>query len=339
MNESNRPTIGLALSGASGRAITHIGLLEVLREHNIPIDYITACSSGTLVAASYACGTMEQLKTDWLKFNKKFILSLMKVDTSGTGIFKTEKFTEWGIRYTLNKKFEDVTPRLGFVCADILTGEQILLTLGDILKAEQASCAVPGLFEPVQWGTRLLVDGGLFSIVPTTQAKEMGADIVIGVDISSTRYMFTTKYLRMRKGYNFLRKSMPVRIYLRLHELIDRLLTKSVDFIFYNQSDILDESNYPQPSLFSIIGKALDISVAQNEKKHGKLADYDYLICPNVKHLGKADFQSAHEMLEEGRRAALEAIPAIKKLIENFRKDNHAPAVKLTPPLVTHKND
>ena len=70
-----RPKIGLALSGGSGRAIAHIGVLEVLREYNIPIDVITACSSGTMVAGSFACGTLEELKQDWLKWNKGFILN------------------------------------------------------------------------------------------------------------------------------------------------------------------------------------------------------------------------------------------------------------------------
>ena len=321
MEGRERPKIGVALSGAAGRAITHIGVLEVLRENDIPIDYITACSSATIIASSFASGTMESLKKDWIMLNKKFLLSLLGIDKTGTGMFNSDKFTEWGAKYSLNKKFEDVYPRLGFVCADIITGEQVLLSLGDIPQAGQASCAVPGLFEPVRWGNKLLVDGGLFSIVPTTQAREMGADIVIGVDIASSRYIFDQKLMTMRKGYNFLRKSWPVKAYVKIHDLVDRAFSKSINFIYHNQSDLLEESGFIQPGMFAILGKALDISVEQSERNNGVLLDCDYLISPNVKHHGRTDFESAKNMLIEGRRAAMEAVPAIQKLIKSFQKD------------------
>lgn len=320
MNEINRPKIGLALSGASGRAITHIGVLEVFRENNISLDCITACSSGTFIAASYACGTMEELKYDWMKFNKRFVLSVMGTPSGAGGIFRTEKMAKWLSKYTKGKKFEDVRPRLGFVSADIRTGEIVLLTLGDLVKAGQASSAVPGLFQPVEWGNKLLVDGGLFSIVPTTQAKQMGADIVIGVDIASSPYMFDTSYLNMRRGYNFLRRSWPVKLYLKLHQLIDWAFSKSINFLYYNRPDVFEESSLPAPGFFSILGKALDISVEQSDTKKGLFFDYDLMISPNVKHHGKADFVSAAEMLEEGRRAARAAMPEIKKLIMNWQQ-------------------
>lgn len=314
----DRPKIGLALSGGSGRAIAHIGVLEVLRENNIPIDYITACSSGALIAASYACGTMEQLKQEWTKLDKKFFLNMMELDKSRKGIFSLEKLAEYFSRYTLGKNFEDVTPRLGFVATDIITRQPVLLALGPILKAGQASCAVPGLFEPVEWGSKLLVDGGLFNIVPTTQAGEMGADIVLGVDIASTRYMFSQKFLRVRKGYNFFRNSWPVRLYAKLYDFLDWMFTKSVDFIYYNQSDILEEGSIDNPRMFAILGRAIDLSIKQSEKHKNHITDCDYIIAPDVKRRGSADFENASAMLEEGRRVTEEAIPDIRKLLRDY---------------------
>lgn len=314
----NRPKIGLALSGASGRAITHIGVLEALQEHGISIDVVTAVSSGTLIAASSACGTVERLKADWLRLNRRFLLEHLAIDKSGRGVFSLEKFAEWFAQYTLGKRFEEVRPVLGFVCVDILRSEPVTLSLGDLVHAAQASCAVPGLFEPVQWGNKLLVDGGLFSIIPTSQAKEMGAEIVIGVDIASTRYMFSQKYLRVWKGYNFLRRTWPVRIYAKIHEFIDRAFTKSVDFIYYNQSDLLEESGMRDPGMFAILGKALDISIRQHEDRQDFIRDCDYLISPDVKQRGKIDLASAAAMLAEGRRAAEAAIPDIKRLIRDY---------------------
>jgi NTE family protein len=316
--KTGRPTIGLALSGGSGRAITHIGVLEVLRENSIPIDYITACSSGALIAASYACGTIERLKEDWLRMDRGFLWTLLELNKNGKGILGTEKAEAWASKYFADRRFEDVKPPLGFVCADIVTGEPVLLSLGEIAKAVRASCTVPGLFEPVEWGNRLLIDGGLFSIIPTAEARKMGADIVIGVDIAATRYMFKKRFYHMRKGYNFFKRSLPFRLYASIHEFFDQLFTKSVDFIYYNQSDTFEETEQPGPGMFSILGKAIDISLAQSEKRKDFLVDCDFLLSPQVKHLGKTDMESAAEMLEEGRRVTREAIPAIKKLISDY---------------------
>ena len=319
---ASRPKIGLALSGGSGRAIAHIGVLEVLCENKIPIDIITSASSGCLIAASFSCGTMDKLKSDWLHLNKRFLMTLFEINKDGGGALSTERAANWFRQYTISKNLEDVKPSLGFVCADIMTGHPVTLSLGDVTRAVQASCSVPGLFEPVQWGNKFLVDGGLFSIIPTTQAKEMGADIVIGVDIASTRYMFTRKLHQLRKGYKFIKNSFPARIYTKLHEWVDSFFTKSIDFIYYNQSDILEESDFARPGMFAILGKALDISVAQREKKHDILSDCDSLISPDVKTLGKVDLESSAKMLEEGRRATLVAIPEIRRLIQDFEWQN-----------------
>ncbi|TSA45782.1 hypothetical protein D4R52_01855 [bacterium] len=317
---TNRPKIGLALSGGAGRAIAHIGVLEVLKENGIPVDYLTAASSGTLIAASYACGTMEQLKEDWLHFNKKFLYGLMDLNVEGGGsVISTTRGADWFRRYTMSKNLEDVRPTLGFVCADIMTGEPVTLALGEIIRAVQASCAVPGLFEPVPWGNKLLVDGGLLSIIPTVQAKEIGADIVIGVDIASTRYIFSRQLHGIRKGYRLLKESLLARVYAKLHGLVDSLFTKSIDFIYYNQSDILEENNFSRPGMFAILGKALDISAAQQEAQAGVLRDCDCLISPDVKHLGRVDLDGSAGMLQEGRRAALAALPEIRRVIHDYQ--------------------
>lgn len=319
LKSNERPKIGLALSGGAGRAVTHIGVLEALREHNIPVDYLAACSSGTIIAGSYACGTMEVLKSDWLKFDRKFVMNLFKISTSGRELFNPEEMIEFIKKYLLEKHFEEVNPRLGFTTVDVLTGESITLAMGDIAKAAIASSAVPALFPPVPWGNRLLVDGGLFSIVPTTQVKQMGADLVIGVDIAATRYAFSQKFYRLRMGYNFVRNSLPVRAYIAIHEGIDRLFNKSMNFIFYNQSDFFQEETIDQPGFLGILGRAVDISSERKRLENNVIADCDYLISPLVKHLGKFDFETTSQMIEEGRRATEAAIPDIKKLIEDYQ--------------------
>src|SRR3989338_2648601 len=305
-NHPQRPKIGLALSGASGRAIAHIGILEVFRENNIPIDYISACSSGCVVAASFACGTMDKLKEDLLKLERKTLLDFFMLVKTSNGIFDLEKFGQWVAAYTNGKRLEEVAPRLGFVSADIVSGVPVLLSLGDIAKAAQASCAVPGLFRPVDWGGMRLVDGGLYHIVPTTQAKEMGADIVIGVDIAATRYMFSNKWYPIKKTYDALRNSLPARAYMKVHRAIDKILVSATRA----QADT-------DPGVFALLDRALEITIANAEKYKGVISGYDLLLEPNVKHLGKISFKNSLMMLEDGRRIAMGALPKIRKLIDS----------------------
>lgn len=296
-NNENRPKIALALSGASGRAIAHIGVLEVLREHNIPVDYITACSSATMIAASYACGTMEKMKADLLNMDRKSLFNLFGLDKTGKGVFSLDKIGAWVRTYVGDNKLEDVYPRLGFVCIDVMSAEPFLLVMGDIVKAGQASSAVPGLFEPVQWGSRLLVDGGLFSLLPVDQAREMGADIVIGVDLAATKFMYKKGYINAWRGYNFLKKSFAL---IGLNRIP-----------YFLKSNEYEPKN---PHLFTILGKALEIASEQHAR--GEIPVPDIMLSPNIKHLGKINFKMSKIMYEEGRRAAEEAMPEILQLMK-----------------------
>jgi len=189
-NNLTRPKIGIALSGASGRTIAHIGVLEVFKENNIPVDFMVGCSSGALVAATFASNTMHDLKDELFDMTRQKFLSLLSAKDARGGIFHLNKAAAWFETYLNGLTFENAYPKLGFVAADINTGELINLTSGDMVKAINASVAVPGLFEPTIIDNRVLVDGGLVNIVPTKAVKDMGADIVIGINIAATKFIY-----------------------------------------------------------------------------------------------------------------------------------------------------
>src|SRR3989344_2287717 len=105
MND-HRPKIGLALSGGSLRSIAHIGVLEVFSEHKIPIDYISACSSASIVAASFSCGTMDQLKQDWLDLKLEKRGEMIERTGSNGGLYHLHKAEIMFCKYTRNQHFE-----------------------------------------------------------------------------------------------------------------------------------------------------------------------------------------------------------------------------------------
>lgn len=314
------PKIGLALSGGSRRAITHIGVLEVLTENQIPIDSIAACSSGTLVASSFACGSMSLLKDMLLKFDTPSLLEALKLSKEGGGVFNMEKAEEEIFRQiTCGKKFEDVKPTMSFVACDLDTGESVSLNLGDLARACRISCSVPPLFSPVRWGNRLLVDGGFVNIVPVQETRDMGADIVIGVDIAATRNIIRQRYLAMWQGLRFLKKTPPFQIFNRIIATVDKFYENSLKIVFYNQSDFIENRDLQNPDVFTVVGKAMAVVEERRKKADANESACDIMLAPNVKHFGWLGVGKSVQMLAEGRRAAREALPEIRRLIQNYQ--------------------
>jgi NTE family protein len=177
------PRIGLALGGGAARGFAHIGVIQVLEENGIKIDYVTGTSAGSLVAALYASGKSgsalaamadnmdESAFTDWA--------------FPGRGLIRGEALAKFVRENTGGRSIENMRVPLGIVATDLDNGQPILFQIGDPGVAVRASSAVPAVFTPVRIGSREYVDGGLVSPVPVRFARQMGAELVIAVDISA----------------------------------------------------------------------------------------------------------------------------------------------------------
>ena len=179
---ASRPRIGLALGGGAARALCHIGVLQVLQEHGIPVDLVAGTSGGSIIGALYAAGvkldTMIELaqRINWSHLVKFQLRRDGLLDASGL-----ERMIELMVA---RKRFEDLDIPFSAVAADIVTGEEVILNRGPVAPAVRASCAIPGIFLPVQLNRRLLVDGGLVQNVPARVAREMGGEVVISVELT-----------------------------------------------------------------------------------------------------------------------------------------------------------
>lgn len=311
----DRPKVGIALSGASGRAIAHIAVLEVFKENNIPIDYIVGCSSGGLIAVSYAAGTMDYLK-DWLyKLTFRKMFSLWSVWDAKGGMFHMNNANETFLNVTKGLGFEDLSPKVGLTATDINTAELVNITSGDLLKAVKATIAVPGLFEPVVMENRVLVDGGLVNVVPTKQAKAMGADIVIGVNLAATKFIYEKK-MPIWRGYRFITRLLGLQF---LRERIIPMLSPKILFRIDSQSDILEAEDIKVPGMITMLSKAIDHSFHIEQQWTEAEIACDWMVEPRVKHYGKTEFSSLQDIYNEGRRAAQLAVPQIRNLIQNYK--------------------
>src|ERR1700722_10319791 len=137
-----RITIGLALSGAGNRSSFYIGFLEVFDKHALKLDYISTMSGGALVAAAYACGNLEEFKKEILTLNKNNLKKFIAKSGGKGGLYSLEPLEQEMLRFTQGKTFEEVAPKMAFVCVDIENGQQVILCMGDIAHAARISCTV-----------------------------------------------------------------------------------------------------------------------------------------------------------------------------------------------------
>lgn len=177
------PRLGLALGGGAARGFAHIGVLQVLEEQGIKPDLVVGTSAGSLVAALYASGkTPTELQGMAMSLDESSITDWV---FPGRSLLKGEALARFIRTQTAGKQIEGMRMPLGIVAADLQTGAPILFRKGDPGTAVRASSAVPAVFEPVRINGREYIDGGAVSPIPVRFARQMGAEVVIAVDISA----------------------------------------------------------------------------------------------------------------------------------------------------------
>lgn len=178
-----RPKIGVALGGGFARGLAHIGILKVLEEEQIPIDFIAGTSVGSVIGAGYASGlsAKELEEIAGLVRFKDF----SRWTFSRFGLFSNDKMSIFLGKILRCKTFEELRIPLAVAATDIITGEPAVFTSGGLVDPVRASCAYPGMFLPVNINGQLLVDGLLGHAVPATPLREMGAERVISVHLAA----------------------------------------------------------------------------------------------------------------------------------------------------------
>ncbi len=177
--------IGLALGGGAARGFAHVGVIAVLEEAGLKPSVVVGTSAGSLVAALYASGkSSAQLRQTALGIEEVAITDWM-LPIFGRGMFRGEALGRYVNDLVAGRLIENMVIPLGIVATDLNSGQPVLFQRGDTGTAVRASSAVPAVFVPVKINGREYVDGGLVSPVPVRFARQMGADLVIAVDISS----------------------------------------------------------------------------------------------------------------------------------------------------------
>jgi NTE family protein len=181
----DKPKLGLALSGGGARGLAHIGVLKVLEANNTQVDFLSGTSMGGVIAAAYAAGLCpDEIEQIALSFrSSRDMLKLADPDIPSAGLFRGDQLLKFFKGHIGDLRFDQLDIPLGLVAVDIKTGNEVHFFEGSVSEALRASVSVPGLLSPIDHGEQRLVDGGLLNNLPVDVTYEMGADIVLAVDV------------------------------------------------------------------------------------------------------------------------------------------------------------
>lgn len=183
--------IGLALSGGGARGFAHLGVIQALEANGVVADFVAGTSAGSFVGGAFACGLSSK---ELLEIGREIgWLSVTGLSYSPKALLSNAAMGKFIRRNFPVRQIEDLKIPFAAVACDLNTGEEIVIKEGDLATAIRASCAVPGIFKPISDGGRLLIDGGVLTPLPAQIVREMGADIVIGVDLISCGASFRSK--------------------------------------------------------------------------------------------------------------------------------------------------
>jgi NTE family protein len=179
------PTIGLALGGGAARGFAHVGVIQILEEAGVRPDVVVGTSAGSLVAALYASGRSGRQLQEVADSMEEAAFTDWTLPIFSRGMLRGEALARYVNAQVSGKTIEQMPLPLGIVATDLNSGAGVLFQRGDTGTAVRASSAVPALFLPVKIGQQEYVDGGLVSPTPVRYVRQMGAELVIAVDISS----------------------------------------------------------------------------------------------------------------------------------------------------------
>ncbi|MDV5167740.1 patatin-like phospholipase family protein [Photobacterium rosenbergii] len=178
--QGDKPKLAIAFGGGASRGMMHLGVMKALYEAGIDADIVTGTSVGSIAAALYSSNEYPDIERKMFAFSEHEIVD---INLSGAGLIKGKALAKWIDKHAGYEDIGDLPVTTGIVATNLTQQKAVMFTGGDIGWAVQTSSSVPGVFVPVYHHGDILVDGGVLSLVPVYAARQLGADIVIAVDV------------------------------------------------------------------------------------------------------------------------------------------------------------
>ena len=288
------PVVGVALGSGSARGWAHIGVLRELEAMGIRPHVVAGTSIGALVGGVYVSGRLDAF-TDWVTgLSFRDVLGFLDVSFSG-GFVKGEKLFSFFRQQHENPSIEDLEAyRFATVATDMQLGREVWIQEGTILDAARASCALPGLFSPVKYRGRWMLDGGLVNPVPVSVCRALGADLVIGVNLNGH---LVGRHVDRRRA----REEMAAVASERGTGEQKNLWEKVVEY-FADEGESVAGERDDAPGFLDVIGASVNIMQDRitRSRMAGEPADVNLL--PMLENYALMDFHRAGEAIQEGER-------------------------------------
>lgn len=305
---TQKPRIGLALGGGGARGWAHLGVLRALQERNVEIHAFAGTSIGSLVGGFAAAGRTDELEKLLASLDFKKILYLFaekKIPKSG--LVDGRKIIDLIRRHVGSPLIQDMPVPYCAVAADIDNGDEVVIRHGDLVSAIRASISIPGVFSPVKWEGRYLVDGGLVDPLPIEPVRSLGAVKVIAVNLHGgglrpvTRQSFSLGATKRNAEGEEPDSGSAMEWLSRKKEKLEQSAADNIERWLSKSSE---------PSLFTVLGNTVDVVSTRLTKLSLERNGPDILIEPAIGNIGHMEFHRYEEGVAAGYAAAMEALDA-----------------------------
>lgn len=289
------------LGSGAARGWAHIGVLRALKEIGVAPEAIAGCSVGALVGGAYLIGALDEFER-WARTLKPLsALQHFSFKVRQGGFIDTEPAFEAFRQY--DKQIEDLPIRYAAVAADLATGEEVVITEGSVIDAARASSAIPVVFHAVQMHGRWLVDGALTNPAPVSVARNLGADVVVSVDLNAVP--------RVLNRFDPPKETLPAPVPSKaavpdtVTGAVTRLIEDTREAV-ERQMALAKARAHAKPHLFETAYAAADIFQMHLARARARAEPPDLLIKPDMRDAMPTAFDRADEFIGEGYRAMME---------------------------------
>ena len=316
----------MVLGSGGARGWAHIGVIRALEEAEIKVNYLAGASIGALVGAIYGTDALDKLEDFAGEIDVNYLLSLLDISFPNLGLIDGERVVNFIRKFLADKTVEEAAIPFRCVATNFLLKKEIVFESGSLVDAVRASISIPGIFRPFKREEVYLVDGGIVNPVPVSVAKDMGAEVIIAVNLNSNSeaeeadsdghpYVSNANISRekideesQQRQEKEQQESGIVQNLTGRYDALKRILPDQID-------DWIPDAQIGL-NIFDVIGNSINVMEQQVTHINLKIDPPDFLIEPNLMEFGIFDFHQAKPMMQKGYDAAKAKIPQIKNLLE-----------------------
>lgn len=306
-------TLGLALGSGGARGWAHIGVIKALTKAEIPISYIAGSSIGAFVGGVCAAGEITALEAFVRELDWKIMLSYFDLVFPKQGLLDGNKIYDLLTEHIKNLKIEEAPIPFCCVATDLVSGQEVRLQSGLMADAIRASISMPGVFTPFRKNELYLGDGGIVNPVPVNVVREMGADVVLAVNLNHNYLpdVVQSSELEEIAAEEEVPESKAELEFVTAIRAQYNILTEKLK----SKLEQWSPSESPQINIFDIIGTTINIMEQKVTRLNLEIDVPELLIEPDLSKFGIFDFHQADLIIEEGYQKTRRCIPKLREIL------------------------